>query len=220
VRTLLGYVVVVFLLLAGGEMFRRTAIFEDAVAAAQEHLTTQNAGDTLARENDVIAPPLVASLPVVGPRIRMDLRRQSALAAYWRSDYLKTSEEGQSSDGAALFIAANGMFRDLARQPVDNQALVRGLDAVLNAYVSVLEVDPNAVDAAYDYEFVSRLRSAAAAGRANSIKLQSQSNMHGEKGSPPTQTKPGEFNIIVPLRPEERDEQLDPGAGVVPERKG
>jgi hypothetical protein len=214
-----GYLIVVILLLAGGEMLRRSALFEDAVAAAQEHLTSQNAGDTLG-ENDVLAPPLVASLPVVGPRVTADLRRQSALAAYWRSDYGKTSEGGQSSDGATLFIAANGMFRDLARQPVSGQALVRGLDAVLNAYVSVLEVDPNAVDAAYDYEFVSRLRGAVAAGRTNSLKLSSQSNMHGEKGAPPTQTKPGEFNIIVPLRPEERDEQLDPGAGVVRERKG
>ena len=35
------------------------------------------------------------------------------------------------------------------------------------------------------------------------VKLPSPSNMHGEKGSPPTQTKPGEFNIIVPLRPDD-----------------
>jgi hypothetical protein len=220
VKTPLGYVVVVIVLLAGGEMFRRTALFEDAIAVAQVHLTTQNPGDPLARENDALDPPLIASFPVVGPRIRADLRRQTALAAYWRSDYRKPLEEGQSSDSATGFIAANAMFRDLARQPVNSQALVRGLDAVLHAYVSVLEVDPNAVDAAYNYEFVSRLRGALAAGKSTGIKLPSQSNMHGEKGAPPTQTKPGEFNIIVPLRPEERDEQLDPGAGVVPERKG
>ena len=218
-RTTVGYVVVIILLLAGGEMLRRTALFEDAVAAALERLTTQNPG-ALARESDALAPPLVASLPVVGPRIRADLRRQSALEAYWRSDYRKTSEEEQPADGATSFIAANAMFRDLTRQPANNQVLVRGLDAVLKAYVSVLEVDPNAVDAAYNYEFVSRLRGLLAAGRANSIKLPSPSNMQGEKGSPPTQTKPGEFNIIVPLRPDERDEQLEPGAGIVPERKG
>ena len=112
------------------------------------------------------------------------------------------------------------MFRDLPRQPGDRQALTRSLDAVLKAYVSVLEADPDAVDAAYNYEFVSRLRGAFAAGRATSLTLPSESNMNGDKGSPPTETKPGDFNIIVPLRPEERDEQLQPGAGIVPERKG
>jgi hypothetical protein len=215
----LGYVVVVTLLLAGGEVFRRTAMFEDAVASGQEHLTTQNPGDTVPHENDALAPPLIASLPVVGARIGADIRRQSALAAYWHSDYAALSGEDYS-DPALRFIAANAMFRDVTRQPVNVQVLVRGLDAVLKAYVSVLEVDPNDVDAAYNYEFVSRLRGAVAAGRANSIKLPSPSNMHGEKGSPPTQTKPGDFNIIVPLRPDEREEQLQPGAGVVPERKG
>ena len=223
-RTPLAYVVLVTLLLAGAEVLRRTAIFDDAVAAGQEQLTTQNPGDTLARQKDEPASPLIAALPVVGPRIRADLRRQSALAAYWRADYRKTSEpDGQPAESAIRFIAANAMFRDLARQPANSansQVLVRGLDAVLTAYVSVLEDDPNAVDAAYNYEFVSRLRSALAAGRANSVKLPSESNMHGDKGSPPTQTKPGEFNIIVPLRPEERDQQLEPGTGVVPERKG
>ena len=215
----LGRLVVVILLLAGGEVLRRTAKFEDALSAAQEHLTTQNPSE----EDDERAAPLAASFPVVGPPISADMRRQHALAAYWRADYtvLKTPEpEGQPADGATRLIAANAMFRDLARQPGSSQVLVRGLDAVLKAYVSVLEVDPNAVDAAYNYEFVSRLRDALAAGRANSVKLPSASNIHGEKGSPPTETKPGEFNIIVPLSPEERNEQLEPGAGAVPQRKG
>jgi hypothetical protein len=218
VRTTVGYLVVVILLLAGGEVFRRTAKFEDALSAAQEHLTTQNPSE----EDDERAPPLAASFPVVGPPIRADMRRQRALAAYWRADYtaLKTPEpEGQPDDGTTGLIAANAMFRDLARQPGSIQELVRGLDAVLKAYVSVLEVDPNAGDAAYNYEFVSRLRGAFAAGRGN-VKLPSTPNMHGEKGTPPTETKPGEFNIIVPLSPEERKEQLEPGVGAVPQRKG
>ena len=220
---MLGYLVVVILLLAGAETLRRTAAFEDALSAAQEHLTTQNPADTLAEENDARAAPLVASLPVVGRPIDADLRRQRALTAYWRADYaaLKTPEaEGQPADAITRFIAANAMFRDLARQPGNSQVLVRGLDAVLKAYASVLEIDPDVVDAAYNYEFVSRLRGAVAAGRTNSLKVPSDSNMNGDKGAPPAQTKPGEFNIIVPLRPEEREEQYESGKGALPPRKG
>jgi hypothetical protein len=215
-KAMLGYLVVVIVLLAGGEVFRRTATFEDALSAAQERLTTQNPSEA----DDERAAPLAASFPVVGPPIRADMQRQRALAAYWRADYTAASGADLSgADGSTRFIAANAMFRDLARQPASSQVLVRGLDAVLKAYVSVLEVDPNAVDAAYNYEFVSRLRGALAAGRGN-VKLPSTPNMNGDKGTPPTETKPGEFNIIVPLSPEERKEQLDPGAGAVPQRKG
>lgn len=244
-RTAVGYLIIVILLLTSGEVLRRTAIFEDALSSAQEHLTTQNPVDTTAQEDDERAAPLAASLPWVGPSIRADLRRQRALAAYWRGDYAALTgadplarrssqsevgsgprngqtldQQGQPSDGATRFIEANAMFRDLARQSGNSQVLIRGLDAVLKAYVSVLEVDPNAVDAAYNYEFASRVRGALAAGRVNSIKLPTNSNMNGEKGSPPPQTKPTEFNIIVPLRPEERQEQVDPGASGPPQRKG
>jgi hypothetical protein len=228
VTTTVGSLVVVILLLAGGEVFRRTATFEDALSTAQEQLTTQNPADSPAQDDARVAP-LVAALPVVGPPIRTDLRRQRALAAYWRGDYSGAdlssprngeAPDGQPADATIRFIAANAMLRDLARQPGNSQALVRGLDAVLKAYVSVLEVDPNAVDAAYNYEFVSRLRGAAAAGRGSGIKMPLESSMNGDKGSPPPQTKPNEFNIIVPLSPEERQEQFEPGAGGVPRRKG
>lgn len=220
VKALLGYLVVVILLLAGAEILRRTAAFEDALSAAHEHLTTQNPADALAEEHDAGAAPLVASLPVVGQSIDADLRRERALAAYSRGDYaaLKTPEaEGQPADATTRFIAANAMFRDLAGQPVNSQ--VRGLDAVLKAYASVLEIDPDAVDAAYNYEFVSRLRGALAAGRT-SLTVPSESSMNGDKGAPPAQTKPGDFNIIVPLRPEEREEQYESGKGALPSRKG
>ena len=244
-RTAVGYLIVVILLLTSGEVLRRTATFEDALSSAQEHLTTQNPADTPAQEADERAAPLAASLPWVGPSISAHLRRQRALAAYWRGDYAALrgadllarrssqsevgsgprsgqtpDQQGQPSDGATRFIEANAMFRDLARRSGNSQVLIRALDAVLKAYVSVLEVDPNAVDAAYNYEFASRVRGALAAGRVNSIKLPTNSNMNGEKGSPPPQTKPTEFNIIVPLRPEERLEQVEPGTSAPPQRKG
>ena len=226
-----GYILVAILLLGGGEVARRAATFEDAFAATQERMTTQNAADAGAPEANGRSVQLLASLPIIGRPIETDLERQRALAAYWRGDYsgadlsgprngTNPEREGQPADGVIRFIAANATFRDLTRQPANSEALVRGLDGVLKAYLSVLEVNPNSVDAAYNYEFVSRLRSAIAVGRSNSIKLPSTSNMNGEKGAPPSQTKPNEFNIIVPLGPEERKDQIDPRAGAVPQRKG
>jgi hypothetical protein len=218
-----GSVVAAIVLLGAGEMVRRAATFEDAFAATQERMTTQSAADAQAPEADARGVQLLASLPVIGRPIRTDLLRQRALTAYWRGDYpaLKTPDpDGQPADDVIRFIAANAIFRDLTRQPGNSEALVRGLDGVLKAYVSVLEINPNAVDAAYNFEFVSRLRGTIAAGRSNSLKLPSTSDMNGEKGAPPSQTKPNEFNIIVPLGPQERQDQIDPRAGAVPQRKG
>lgn len=221
-RHTFGYLLVAILLLAGGDVFRRAAAFEDTLSAAQERLTTENPARAQDPEDAGRAGAWVASLPVVGPSIRADLRRLHALAAYWRADYaaLQAPEAaGEPVDAVIRFIAANAMFRDLARQPRDNQALGRGLGAVVEAYTSVLEADPTDVDAAYNREFVSRLRALIAAGRSNSIALPSRSDVHGEEGAPPKETTPQEFNILVPLRPEERQEQT-PQAGSTPQRKG
>jgi len=223
VKAIAGYFVVALLVLAGGEVCRRAAAFEDALASAQERMATLNPGDALVPEDAARAARWTASLPVVGPLLTADLRRLRALETYWRADYeaLEIEEpEGPPADAAVRFITANAMFRGLARRPRDSQALVRGLDAVLKAYFSVLEADPAAVDAAFNYEFVSRLRGSVAAGRGNGLAVPSRPNMNGDKGSPPNQTKPSDFNIIVPLRPEERLEQSDPQGGSTPQRKG
>ena len=44
--------------------------------------------------------------------------------------------------------------------------------------------------------------------------------MHGEEGDPPQGTKPPDFNVIVPMRPDERQDQFDAGVGGVTRRKG
>lgn len=226
-KATLGYLLVGILLLAGGDAFRRVAVLEDALSAAHERLATQNPGGALVSEDAERSARWTASLPLVGPPIGADLRRLRALAAYWRADYSGAATESSGADlsspqtdGPLLFIGANAMYRGLALQPRDNQAPGRGLDAVLKAYSSVLEADPTLVDAAFNYEFVSRLRGSLAAGRGTGPALPSQSNTNGDKGSPPNQTKPSDFNIIVPLRPEERQEQTNPQSGSAPQRKG
>jgi len=112
------------------------------------------------------------------------------------------------------------MFRQLALQPRTNgPTLTRALDAVLKAYDEVLDIDPTDVDASYNYEFVSRLRRVAATAKGDSITMPSRSDINGDKGSPPKETTPREFNIIVPLQPDERQDQ-SPQAGSTPQRKG
>ena len=213
---------IAILLLAGAEVLRRAGDLEDTLAAAQQRLATQSPA-AASSDEAATAAPWIGWLPVFGPSIEADLRRARALESYWRGDYAALETAGQEAppaDAALRLISANATFRDLARRPLDNQALVRGLDAALKAYFSVLEADPAVVDAAFNFEFVSRLRAARAAGRGNGLAAPSRSNPHGEQGSPPNQVKPNDFNIIVPLRPDERQDQADPQGGSTLQRKG
>ena len=66
---------------------------------------------------------------------------------------------------------------------------------------------------------LSALRRVAATGKGDGITMPSRSDINGDKGSPPKETTPREFNIIVPLQPDERQDQ-SPQAGSTPQRKG
>jgi hypothetical protein len=91
---------------------------------------------------------------------------------------------------------------------------------VLKGYGRVLDQSPASLDAAYNYEFVARLRNALSGGRASGLPEPESRSMQGEEGEPPEGTRKSDFNVIVPLRPEERQEQLDPGSGAEFKRKG
>ena len=65
-KSMAGALVVAVLLGAGGEVFRRTAAFEDALSAAQERMATQRPGGALISEDAERDVRWTRSLPVVG----------------------------------------------------------------------------------------------------------------------------------------------------------
>jgi hypothetical protein len=130
-------------------------------------------------------------------------------------------EDGDDMDPVTVFLSGNAAFRDLQRRnPKADKDAVQALDGVLERYTRVLQSDPGHVDAAYNYEFIVRLRNAAARGRPTNLRPQTDADAKGERGSPPPNTKPPEFNVIVPMRPDERRDQFEAGSGSVPVRKG
>ena len=44
--------------------------------------------------------------------------------------------------------------------------------------------------------------------------------VHGDEGDPPAESEGQEFNVIVPLRPEERTDLMKAGSGGKPRRQG
>jgi hypothetical protein len=233
VRTILGHIIVAAILLAGGEIFRRAAHIEDSLAKAEEDLATlapeaaDTAYATVEREMAV-----AGRLPFIGDPLLDNVRREHAMVAYYRGDYNSVPKE---TDLAApdvtpdlVFLAANATFRNVAGRRA-GQAGAQDLDGVLRMYTVLLKKSPDYVDGSFNYEYVVRLRNIVAKSKGNSSDPRAgQPNsdlapppaVHGEQGAPPENTPPEDFNVIVPLRPEERGELMKAGTGAARQRKG
>lgn len=227
-KTATGRLVIAAVLLVLGLALRSTADVEAQIADAEQALATlgpQPAVDLLdAIDVDGRA---VARLPLVGTALRDEVARQRAHAAYWLADYTglpPVGEEGAASGAEAdlVLLSANGGFRAVQRAGLEPADALRGLDAVLQSYTRVLEVQPANLDAAFNYEYVSIQRILLAGGGELLPPDQADadpSEMHGAEGAPPPDTVPGDFNVIVPMSPDERGE-FEAGAGSVRQRQG
>lgn len=160
-----------------------------------------------------------------------------ATADYWRGEYgrltVASAEMERDPDPRLLLIAANGAFRAAERSPQPRAAQVQQLDLVVQAYASALKAPIFVPDAAYNYEYVVRLRDSVARARGgppapqtkasistNPTDLPNGPTIHGRPGGPPPDTKGEEFEILTPMEYGDREAQPEPTTGVKPLRKG
>jgi hypothetical protein len=189
-------------------------------------------------------------MPMVGRAVEADARDVRAAAGYWRSDYAAVAPQKDANgvvtetDPAILLLSANAAFR--ASQNTDRITAVRRLDDVVRSYAEVLKTqakdcegdartcDQRAVDTAFNYEYVVRVRDTLAkarntaapkaapkvAARAEDDDLPSGPTLHGHPGGPPPATDMNQFKIVIPKRGEERKDAPDAGKGGQKIRKG
>lgn len=222
-RTLFARILVAGLLMTAARAAGGMADLQDTLAVAQEQLLTLGTRPTLDVYKDEQSLPFVARLPVVGDVLRRDVRAQRAGALYWSEDYetlvASPREESAQTDAVLMLIAANARYRQLMRRQPEQAALTRGLRDLLTQYQDILIAQPALVEAASNFEFVARLLEAQAQGHLDALE-KSSVNMHGEGGRPPEGVETSEFNVIVPMRREERQERFDSGAGGAQRRQG
>jgi hypothetical protein len=211
------------------------------VADARQDIATLN-HDNL----DALTPRAAVSDYLPGDRRRLsdDVRIARATVAYWLGRYGAVAADATEStvDAAILLAAANAAYREAQRDPAAGPAAVQRLDGVLQAYASALKAagpawragaSAKAADAAYNYEYVARIRdqvarspqsriarSPSTAGPVMGGDLPAGPTIHGGPGAPPPDAKMEELQMIAPMEYGDREAQPEATPGGKRERKG
>ncbi|SRR5689334_19274014 len=207
--------IIVILLVAAGAILWRSSEHERRLAAAERDLVTLKYADAAA----AAAQPggrLADLMPLSSAKA--DAKALASTAGYWTGDYDKAIENPD-----AKLLAANAAFRRAREQGGSWQAVVGRLDSVVKQYAEILRDNPNNTEAAYNYEYVVRLRAVFAQRKLPVPPVDAKVNgltIHGYEGAPPEQEDMKKFKMIVPMRPDERLEAEKAGKGTTKVRKG
>ena len=200
-------------------------------AAKQDVVTLNHAGLTPLEPRRTLSDYLPGDRRHLSDEIRIG---QSS-AAYWLGRYgaVAVDSGDDTVDPEILLAMANAAYRDAQRAPVVGPAAVQRLDGVLQAYASALKASPRNIDAAYNYEFVARLRDQVArspqgriarsplpAGPVMGGDLPAGATIHGGPGGPPPDAKMEELQTIMPMEYGDREAQPEATPGGKRERKG
>jgi len=229
-----GYVVGAVVLALIGAASLAASRFDREIALAQQALFTSDygaAGDALqAVERDFA---YTSRIPWVGPRIADDVRARQAALAYWQRDYaaLAPADRADAVAGVApeqvqlQLIVADAVFREGRSRAKDRATILQMLESAINAYRTLLDnarrpADaPYALEAAYNYEYVVRLRDEILKGRRKTLPPPDDVGTLGNEGESEDPDFDSDFKLYVPLEKEER-ENTQPGEAPPPARKG
>jgi hypothetical protein len=208
--SLAGQLMLAGLLALVGAGLWTTANLDRGLADGAQELATlqyERASATLGEP----AGGLLRRLPgVAAAADRADTIRETAL--YW---------QGAPGSRTAL-LAANDAYHATMEAGGTWQTVVAKLDEVVKQYAAVVREHPEDEDAAFNYEFVVRLRAGIAAGKRDIAANQGGSDVtiHGVPGAPPEGSDMKTFKMIVPMQPDERREAEQAGRGAARVRKG
>jgi hypothetical protein len=237
-KSIAGGLILAVVLFAGGIISLRESRHARHLADAHQRLATLQYTD----EDDLAADATFLSrLPQPIGLEQGAESRHEAVVSYWLARYTSLTDMTDVSNGPAptdpqlLLLAANAAFRTSAPDSQDRKAVVQRLDQVVQAYADVLRKDSTLSDAAYNYEYVIKLRDRVAKGPSRnardakkgpppppdvSVDLPTGPTVHGRPGGPPEGESMSDFKTVTPMRYDEREEQMDPGRGQKLRRKG
>src|SRR6476620_11864275 len=223
-----GYLIVALLMGAAPLFAFGSSVFERNLAEAQQDVATDRfdaAEDRLADAERYAA--YARWIPQLGARAERDLATRRAALHYWKKDYASVLPRETDPVGAVdaanvdlQLVVANASFRNTQRGITDKAVQLQALDEAIGSYMAVLKNDSWHPDAAYNYEYLLRLRTEIAQGKRKPGSLQEKTDNLGEQGTPAQNSSTKKFEIYIPLEGSERTESGEAGKGAPIKKKG
>ena len=208
--------IIALLLVAAGAILWRSSEMERRLAAAERDLVTLRydaAGEGAKQPGGRLA----ALMPGAG-RTSGDAKTVETTAAYWEGNY-----EAVADNAEAKLLAANAGYRNMRKAGGSWQAVVGRMDTLVKQYAEILRDDPGNAEAAFNYEYIVRLRQVIAARKQPVAPVDATDSgltIHGFAGAPPEEADMKKFKMVVPMRPDERLEAEKAGKGTTKVKKG
>ena len=227
-RGFAGYLIAAVLLAGAGLFALGGARFERDLAEAQQDVATERFEEADQRLTDAERyASYVRWIPRVGARAERDLATRRAALHYWQKDYAAVLPRDTDPVGAVdtanvdlQLVVANAAFRNAQPGVTDKAVQLQMLDEAIGSYMAVLKSETWHPDAAFNYEYLLRLRTEIAQGRRKPGSTTEKSDNLGDQGSPAQSTSTKKFEIYVPLEGSERTESGEAGKGATIQKKG
>lgn len=164
-------------------------------------------------------------LPGFGNGPVNDIRARRAALHYWQGEYSAILSQPdpvsnvQADNVGLQLVVANAVYRDGRKRAKDRQTTLQILSDSIQAYSTVLKNATREDDAAYNYEYLVRLRNEFLDGRANTLPPGELVDLNGTPGRSPAGEDLSKFKIYIPLAPQERNAAGAAKAGPI-KRKG
>ena len=227
-KEITGYLLGAFALALLGVVLSNVGFIENDLARAEQAVASQQYGEaeaSFATAERYLT--YVSYVPGIGNGPLNAVRTRRAAARYWQREYAAIVPRqadpvsAVAADNVDLqFVVANAMFRAGQGQAKDVPTAVQALDAGINAYLTVIKNARRHDDAAYNVEYLARLRREVEGGllkgmsNGNASPRGSQGVLSDEK--PDTK----KFKPYTPKNSDERDKSDEAGKLAPKARKG
>ena len=206
----------------------RIATVERLVADAQRDLATLNyarAEQSLADAENSIG--LARYVPGFGSSVLDEVRARRGALQYWQHKYDVLLPEGADPVAAIeegnldlKLVVANAVYRQNQGRYKDRETTKQALEESAAAYFAVLKNSEWSEDAAYNYEYMIRLRDEQAKGKQPPEGGDASKGEMGQGGQPSEATSQKGFQIYIPLESQEKPLGGDAGKAPAKDRKG
>lgn len=226
-KAIAGYLLAALVLALVGAVCLAAGLLERDMARAEQSLMAMKYDEpdqTLATAERYFE--YGSRLPGIGNGPVNDVRARRAALRYWQRQYgaivprQPDPVSGVPADNIELqLVVANAVYRSSQTRAKDRQTTLQALDAGIQAYLAVLKNATRQEDAAYNYEYLVRLRDDILKGRAKPGQGE-PNDPHGRAGGPPPDRELSKFKVYIPLDSEEREKAGQAGKGGPIKRKG